>query len=115
MFEKGKLYTVLGVDGINISRSEGVNVTLDNDSLDINLDNIEDEIFNEITSDTDSFIDNGLDLFVSVGQDDNELYAIDVLEIADEDGFAESDFVFDAADNEDEDEEPKDKDPEEDA
>lgn len=114
MFEKGKLYTVLGVDGINISRSEGVNVTLDNDSLDINLDNIEDEIFAEITGDTDSFIDNGLDLFVSVGQDDNELYAIDVLEIADEDGFAESDFVFDAADDEDEEEEPKDKDPEED-
>lgn len=106
MFEKGRLYTVLGIDGINISRSEGINITLDNDSLDIHLDNIENGILTHITDDTDNFIDNGLDLFVSLGQYDNEFYAMEILEMADEGGFAESQFVF--ADEEDEEDEPRD-------
>lgn len=79
--EKGKFYTVLGIDGITISHSKGMTLAIDDESADIDIDNIEHELFEEIISDIHYFMDNGMDALVSVNFKDeypaaDEIYAI---------------------------------------
>lgn len=73
--KKGKLYTVLGVDGVVISRSNGVYLEYDNDSIDmsdkIDFADLEDEVIRDIADDIDMFVDNGYEFLAEVVLDDD--------------------------------------------
>lgn len=105
--ERGKLYTILGIDGLNISRKTGVTVNLTADSAKVNLDAIEDDIVDDIVDDLDLFVDNGLDALAEVGIDDEtgELFADDIVFLGNADDFKDAEFVPTEEDDEDEDEE----------
>lgn len=106
--ERGKLYTILGIDGLNISRKTGVTVNLTADSAKVNLDAIEDDIVTDIVDDLDLFVDNGLDALaeVDIDEDSGELFANDIVFLGNTDDFEDAEFVpADEDEDEDEDEE----------
>lgn len=109
MFKKGKLYTIVGIDGILISRTKGIELYTDEDTLkNLNLDKVEDDIYDAITIDPDAFLDSGYAPFAEVVRDeDTGEYVV----VAIDDDYDTSDD-FDSEDeddfeDEDEDEENK--------
>ena len=80
---KGTLYTIMGVDGFTVSRTDGVNVKFDAESFKadgIDLD-AEEEIANLVMNDLDGFLNDGLDVVVSIERDaDGDLIIDEVIE-----------------------------------
>ena len=76
---KGTLYTIMGVDGFTVSRTDGVNVKFDAESFKadgIDLD-AEEEIANLVMNDLDGFLNDGLDVVVSIERDTEFGYETD--------------------------------------
>lgn len=80
---KGTLYTIMGVDGFTVSRTDGVNVKFDAESFKadgIDLD-AEEEIANLVMNDLDGFLNDGLNVVVTVERDaDGDLIIDEVIE-----------------------------------
>ena len=98
---KGTLYTIMGVDGFTVSRTDGVNVKFDAESFKadgIDLD-AEEEIANLVMNDLDGFLNDGLDVVVSIERDADGDFIID--EVIEEVIYEEDDE--DNEDDEDED------------
>lgn len=102
---KGTLYTIMGVDGFTVSRTDGVNVKFDAESFKadgIDLD-AEEEIANLVMNDLDGFLNDGLDVVVSIERDaDGDLIIDEVIE----------EVIYEEDDEDDEDEEEEDNDTE---
>lgn len=102
---KGTLYTIMGVDGFTVSRTDGVNVKFDAESFKadgIDLD-AEEEIANLVMNDLDGFLNDGLDVVVSIERDaDGDLIIDEVIE----------EVIYEEDDEDDEDEEEEDDDTE---
>lgn len=102
---KGTLYTIMGVDGFTVSRTDGVNVKFDAESFKadgIDLD-AEEEIANLVMNDLDGFLNDGLDVVVSIERDaDGDLIIDQVIE----------EVIYEEDDEDDEDEEEEDDDTE---
>lgn len=102
---KGTLYTIMGVDGFTVSRTDGVNVKFDAESFKadgIDLD-AEEEIANLVMNDLDGFLNDGLDVVVAIERDaDGDLIIDEVIE----------EVIYEEDDEDDEDEEEEDDDTE---
>ena len=100
---KGTLYTIMGVDGFTVSRTDGVNVKFDAESFKadgIDLD-AEEEIANLVMNDLDGFLNDGLDVVVAIERDaDGDLIIDEVIE----------EVIYEEDDDEDDDEEEYDED-----
>lgn len=109
---KGTLYTIMGVDGFTVSRTDGVNVKFDAESFEadgIYLD-AEEEIANLVMNDLDGFLNDGLDVVVSIERDADGDFIID--EVIEEVVYEEDDDEEYEDDEDDEDEEEEDDDTE---
>jgi len=103
--QKGKIYTIVGVDSITLSRIEGLQINLDAESIPGSFDNdLSASIAESIIYDVDTFVNNGTDLLVE-GHYDEDMDFIeytDVLEYGDGGDFENYSITIND-DNEDDD------------
>lgn len=100
--KKGLLYTLVGIDGLKITREKGIEVALNGDTHALNTENIDEELLSYVAVDVDGFMEQGLDVIVTVEQGtDNVLYADSVVEVAVEGGFDDPNVDFDDDDDDD--------------
>lgn len=108
---KGTLYTIMGVDGFTVSRTDGVNVKFDAESFKadgIDLD-AEEEIANLVMNDLDGFLNDGLNVVVAIERyADGDLIIDEVIEEVlyeedDDEEYEDADGEEDDWDDEDDD------------
>ena len=80
--QKGKVYTIVGVQGIKLSRTQGLSVLYDGQPVEFaDADAVDQDNFDAIANmGTDKFVDEGLDLFVEADLENGKLVNADVLD-----------------------------------
>lgn len=108
--QKGKVYTIVGVQGIKLSRTQGLSVLYDGQPVEFaDADAVDQDNFDAIANmGTENFINEGLDLFVEADLENGKLVNADVLDEGSEGCY--DDLFNENYDDEDEDDGDEDAD-----